>query len=821
MPLAALQQLRDWMATRRWTPFAFQEATWAAFLRGESGLISVPTGAGKTTAATFGPLAEIVAGGQRGLQLVYLSPLRAVSRDIERALKEPLEGLGVAHRVRVESRTGDTSTWRKKKQREQLPEVLVTTPESLTVLLSYPDTPAHFTQLRAVVVDEWHELMSSRRGTQTELALARLRHFAPQARSWAVSATIANMDEAAQTAVGTGRDFTLITDPALERQVHVECILPRDIDSFPWHGHLGLKMLPDVLDRLDLKQSTLLFTNIRARAERWYRAIHDAKPRWRHRLALHHGSLDQTERARVEAGLRSGDVRIVVCTSSLDLGVDFGPVERVFQIGSPKGVSRLIQRAGRAAHRPGMPCTVICVPTHALELVEIAAARDAVQRREVEPRKPLLKPLDVLTQHLVTCGLGGGFEPAGLFDEVRAATSYADLTREEFEHALALMRDGGNVLQSYDEYRRLHPENGPASRHTVPDERIGRLHRLNIGTIMADSTIRVRHVNGRDMGSIEEGFIAMMKAGDTFLFAGQMLEFVSIRDMVARVRNARAPSGVTPAWSGGRMPISTCLSHAVRRTLQQVADGSASADELLAAAPVLDAQRRLSHIPAADELLVELGETSDGHHMWLYPFEGRLVHEGLAALLALRLSRTQSATFGMSYTDSGIEMVTPVPVPWRDALADPRLFEAEHLVADIVETLNLAELARRQFREIARVSGLVFQSHPGTRHTMGQLQASSGLIYDVFRKFDPGNLLLAQARREVLDAHLEQERLLATLARLRAATQVIKVVSRPTPLGFPLLVDRLGAQLTTESLRERIERMKAEWAIQFEAEDVG
>ncbi|HEU4537758.1 MAG TPA: DEAD/DEAH box helicase, partial [Polyangiaceae bacterium] len=408
-PGASLERLRGWFLSKGWAPFAFQEEAWAAFRAGKSGLVHVPTGAGKTYAAYFGPLAETLDAGQRGLQIVYITPLRAVSRDIELALRAPVEALGYG--LEVESRTGDTSSSARQRQKRRPPEVLITTPESLSLLLCQADAAAYFAGLRAVLVDEWHELLSTKRGTQVELALARLRRFAPGLRTWAMSATLANLREAARAAVGAGAEPALVTAP-LARPVQVETLLPSEVDAFPWAGHLGLTMLEPVLEVIAKKGTTLLFTNTRSQAERWYQAIVEARPRWQDKIALHHGSLDRAERERVEGGLKAGTLRAVVATSSLDLGVDFAPVERVVQIGSPKGVGRMLQRAGRAAHRPGAPSELWLVPTHALELVEIAAARRALAAAAVEARAPLDRPFDVLAQHLVTCARGGGFRPA-------------------------------------------------------------------------------------------------------------------------------------------------------------------------------------------------------------------------------------------------------------------------------------------------------------------------------------------------------------------------------------------------------------------------
>ncbi len=799
-----LDRLRSWFQARGWKPYAFQEDAWAAYARGESGLIHVPTGAGKTYAAFMGPLADVAEGGRKGLQILYVTPLRAVSRDIELALNAPLSVLD--EDIQVESRTGDTSSSVRQRQRERLPEVLITTPESLSLLLAGERACELFSGLRSIIVDEWHELLSTKRGTQMELALARLRRFAPTVRTWALSATLANLEVAARAVVGTHATPTLLSAD-VERPIEVSTLLPDSVDSFPWSGHLGFAMLEKVAAWLDPARSTLLFTNTRSQAERWFEGLRFARPEWEKVLALHHGSIDREERERVEAGLKDGSVRIVVCTSSLDLGVDFGPVERVVQVGSPKGIGRSLQRAGRSGHRPGETCHLLFVPTHALELVEMAAAREALQRGEVEARLPLHKPLDVLAQHLVTCAMGGGFTREELRAEVREATSYKGLTDEEFEWTLALVREGGPTLRAYPEFRRVVEHEG---RFVVTDARIARMHKLNIGTITSDATVQLRYWSGGRIGSIEESYISRMRPGDTFLFAGKRLEFCRFKDMTAYVKPAKAKTTQTPRWMGSRLAISGSLAAAMRRTLHAARQGDVSAAELAAAWPVLDAQSRLSRIPAEGTCLAELCETREGHHLFLYPFEGRLVHEGLAALLALRFTRLRKATFSLSVNDYGIEFLTSDFFPFEEVLR-PALFTREHLVEDILESANLTELARRQFRDVARVAGLILPGLPGARKSTRQVQASASLLYDVFLKYDPDNLLLVQARREVLEQHFEQNRLAATLERLERSPLELLHVRRPTPLAFPLVVERISASLSNESLLERVQRLKERW----------
>jgi len=803
-PRVEEQALLDWFTSRGWEPFGFQLEAWEAYARGESGLLHVPTGAGKTYAAYLGPLADVAHRREKGLQILYITPLRAVSRDVELALNAPLLALDAD--ITVESRTGDTSSSVRRRQRERLPEVLITTPESLSLLLCHERAHELFASLRSVILDEWHELLGSKRGTQVELALARLRRFAPGLRTWALSATLANLDEAARAAVGPHVSPTLLRAD-IERPVQIETLLPDSVDAFPWSGHLGFSMLRKVSEWLDPDRSTLLFTNTRSQAERWYEGLRFLRPEWDHLLALHHGSIDREAREGVERGLKEGSVRLVVCTSSLDLGVDFGPVERVVQVGSPKGIARTLQRAGRSAHRPGATAQLLFVPTHALELVEMAAAREALSQGEVEPRTPLPQPLDVLAQHLVTCAVGGGFTREAMLAEVREAYSYRGLTETDFDRTLALVTEGGATLRAYPEFRRVVLHEG---RYTVADTRVARLHKLNVGTISSDASVELRYWKGTRLGRVEEGYISRLRPGDTFLFAGKRLEFCRMKDLTAYVRPAKARASATPRWHGGRLPLSGSLAAAMRRTFHAARQGRSHAVELVAARPVLEAQARLSQLPSQEACLAELCHTREGYHLYLYPFEGRLVHEGLAALLALRLTRLQKATFSLSVNDYGMELLTPSPFPFEEVLT-PGLFTRERLLEDILESVNLGELARRQFRDVARVAGLVLPALPGARKSTRQVQASSSLLYDVFARYEPEHLLLAQARREVLEQHFQQLRLVSTLERLERSPLECVHVPRPTPLGFPLLVERISASLSSESLLERVERLKEKW----------
>jgi ATP-dependent helicase Lhr and Lhr-like helicase len=816
MATDARARVDAWFASRGWEPFAFQREVWEAYARGESGLIHAATGTGKTYAAWMGPVIEALTEAPTArtarrradampLRVLWITQLRALAADTEQALALPIEALGLPWTV--ESRTGDTSQARRARQRERLPTALVTTPESLSLLLCRKDHAEIFRELRGVVVDEWHELLSTKRGAQVELCLARLRALCPGLRTWGVSATLGNLDTAAETllgfdAAGHPRAPRLVRG-VVPKQVVVEALVPETMDRFPWAGHLNTKLLPDVMRRLEASASAIVFTNTRSQCEIWFQSIIAANPAWFEFTAIHHGSLSRAQREDVEDGLRTGRYRIVVATSSLDLGVDFAPVDLVMQVGSPKGVARLLQRAGRSGHNPGRVSRIVCVPTHAFELVEVAAARAAIEAGSIESRDPIDRPLDLLAQHLVTLALGGGFTREQVLAELRTTRAYHLLTDAELDWVIAFVTHGGETLRRYPEYAKVECVDGV---YLVTDRKVALRHVLNIGTIVSDAAVAVRYLKGRRLGTVEESFASRLSPGDKFIFAGQPLEFVRLRELTAWVRKAKGMSGAIPRWMGARMPLSTELAAAVRDTLEQARIGVYATPELQAVKPVLVTQAERSAIPRPDELLIERTETRDGHHLFVYPFEGRLVHEGLAALCAYRIAQLAPFSFSFSCNDYGFELLSPEPAPLEEAL-ESGLFATTHLLHDITNSLNAAELARRQFREIARVAGLIFSGYPGQSKSVRQLQASSSLLYDVFANHDPGNLLVAQAQREVLERQLEASRLGRVLDRLsRSAVRVIDV-ERPTPLAFPLMVDMTRAKLSTEKLADRVRRM--------------
>lgn len=874
-PVAALavkRLLLDWFAGRGWKPFAFQRAVWMAVKNGESGLLHATTGAGKTYAVwlaalqAFAPLRSTKPGSVAPLTVLWLTPMRALAADTVRALQAPLDALETARPGAVPwtvgARTGDTASSERSAQSRRLPSVLVTTPESLSVLLSRADAKEVLGSVRMVVVDEWHELLGNKRGVQVQLALARLKSWAPalatpctalppegvgapagrQGRSrgpgltgklsaqgvtanglviWGMSATLGNLEEAMATLLG--HPGGTLVQGQVPKKLIIDSLLPASSERFPWGGHLGLTMLPQVIDEIAASNTTLVFTNTRSQSEIWYQALLAARPEWAGLIALHHGSLDRGVREWVELGLKTGELRAVVCTSSLDLGVDFLPVERVLQIGSPKGVARLLQRAGRSGHAPGRPSRLTLVPTHSIEMVEGAAARAAIAAGHIEARASPEQPLDVLVQHLVTVALGGGFVPEALYAEVRGTAAYARLSRETWDWCLSFVRQGGPSLAAYPDYRRAVPDEEGVWR--VPDARLARRHRMNIGTIVSDASIMVQYLGGARIGSVEESFAARLKPGDCFLFGGRLLEMVRIREMTAWVRRATGKRHAVPRWNGGRMPLSTTLADAVVQQLALAGEGRYDTPELQRVRPLLEIQQQWSALPTLQTLLAEVLKTREGWHLFLYPFAGRHVHLGLASLLAWRVAQHAPRTFSIAVNDYGFELLCAQEVDWPallpqvlqvghdarslDAMAHGDVNEGRRaaLLHEVLQSLNASELAQRRFREIARVSGLIFQGYPGEKRSNKQLQASSSLFWEVFRKYDPSNKLLLQAEQELLAQELEVGRLRDSLTRMNTQQLVVRHLPRPTPFSFPLMVERFREQLSNESVADRIARI--------------
>ncbi len=808
-----------WLQQQKKSAFPFQEQAWQEINAGNSGLVNAPTGCGKTFSVFLGAVihyinehpADYTSRRHNGLQLLWITPLRALAKDIGRAMEDVVKELNMPWQIGI--RNGDTSTSDRKKQKLRMPEVLIITPESLHLLLAQKGHAELFRSLQTIAVDEWHELLGSKRGVQTELALCRITHLKkkmnlPTCSIWGISATIGNLEEAKEVLLASLRQTGSIISTDIKKEITVTAVLPDEIEKYPWAGHLGIKLVQKVVDIINRHQTTLIFINTRGMSETWYQALLKEAPDLAGAIALHHGSIEQELRQWVEDALHSGTLKAVVCTASLDLGVDFRPVDTVVQVGSPKGVARFLQRAGRSGHQPDAVSHIYFLPTHSLELIEAAALKTALRENLVESREPMLLCFDVLVQYLCTLAVGDGFQADTLYEEVKTTYCFSSITPEEWQVVLQFIVNGGDALGQYDDFKKTIVTE--AGLHQVTSRRIAMRHRMHIGTIVSDAMLKVKYMAGGYIGVIEEYFISRLQPGDVFTLAGRNLEFVMIKDMTVLAKKTSATKGAVPSWNGGRMPLTANLGRVLRQKLDEVSNlPFAQQDmELQALHPLFSLQKQLSRLPAKNELLIEHIETKDGFHLYVYPFEGRLVHEAMAALLAYRISRVQPITFSFVMNDYGFELLSDQPIPIDDSNVY-ELFSPDNLLADIQRSVNSSEMARRKFRDIAVIGGLIFHGFPGgTQKKDRHLQASASLLFNVFSEYDPNNLLMRQAYNEVMEKQMEEARLRNMLHRIQQGRIIITWPQQLTPFCFPLKVDGLNREnMTSEKLEDRVARM--------------
>ncbi len=802
----ALSLIQDWFTKKNWQIRPFQAECATAYLSGKSGLLNAPTGSGKTYSLWLACLAEYLLAKPPksskkevdGLQVLWITPLRALSKDLQRAMQTASDEMGVGWQVGL--RTGDTASAERQKQKKKMPQCLITTPESLHILLTTKGYADLFAGIKAVIIDEWHELISTKRGVQMELAISRLVAIQPQVKIWGISATIGNLEEAMHVLTSPKQTNLLaLIKSQMEKKIDIQSILPDQIERFPWAGHLGTHLIYKVLPIINQSKSTLLFTNTRVQTELWYQQLLAYSPELAGQIAMHHGSLDSEIRTWVENALHEGSLKVVVCTSSLDLGVDFTPVDTVIQVGSPKGVARFLQRAGRSGHQPDAVSRIYFLPTHALELLESAALQKAIKRNLIEKREPIVQAFDVLVQYLLTLAVSDGFDAEQLYNEVIKTNCYKDLTSAEWAWALEFITTGGNSLLQYDEYRKAEIE---GNFYQVKKKKVALRHRMSIGTIVSDPMIKVKYFNAGYIGTVEESFISKLNEGDIFWFAGRSLEFVMMKEMQALVRKTSKKARILPRWSGGRLSLSNELSEIIREILENDTESI----EIQTIEPILALQRKWSIIPQKNELLIEVLETTDGHHLFVYPFEGRGVHEVLASLIAFRISQIKPITFSFSMNDYGFELLSDQEIPIEKAL-ETDLFSTENLAEEVIQSLNYTEMAKRRFRDIAAISGLIFQGYPSKYISKKHLQSSTSLLFDVFQKYDAESQLTKQAYAETLNRLLDLKRLESALEKINNQTIVIKKTVQPTPFAFPILVDRMREQLSSETIEDRIRKM--------------
>lgn len=818
--------IHHWLAQKGHHPFLFQEQSWQHIINGESGLVNAPTGCGKTFSVFLGAVIHFInehpekyqSKKNNGLQLIWVTPLRALAKDIGRAMEAVIEELGMQWKVGI--RNGDTTMAERQKQKRQVPEVLIITPESLHLLLASKGYADVLKTLRIIAIDEWHELLGSKRGVQVELAISRilglrrLQDGALPLSIWGISATIGNLEQARDVLLAplglnkrkNDKDGVIVK-AKLNKKIIIESIIPEEIEKFPWAGHLGLKLAHRVLPIIEKYKTTLIFINTRGMSERWYQTLLDLSPDLAGAIALHHGSIEQDLRLWVEENLHTGRLKAVVCTASLDLGVDFRPVDAVIQVGSPKGVARFLQRAGRSGHQPDASSRIFFLPTHSLELVEAAALKTAIREEVIESREPMLLCFDVLLQYLCTLAVSDGFDPAIIFEEISHTYCFSAITEEEWQQVLLFLTAGGKALREYDEYKKV--EIGEDGIYRIKNRRIAMRHRLHIGTIVSESMLKVKFMSGGYIGVIEEYFISRLDPGDVFTLAGRNLELVMIKDMSVLVKKSNSKKSIVPSWMGGRMSLTANLGHVLRQTFN-----SALLDEketeIKALHALFELQKELSHIPKDDELLIEQVESKDGFHLLVYPFEGRQVHEAMSAIVAHRISRITPISFSIAMNDYGFELLSNQPIPVDDTNAR-ELFTTDNLLPDIQQSLNSTEMARRKFRDIAVIGGLIFQGMPGEQIKSRHLQSSAGLLFRVFSEYEPNNILLRQAYREVLEQQMEEARLREAFDRISGNNIVIRFPQQLTPLSFPIIADGLSRNnLSSERLEDRIKRMQLE-----------
>ncbi len=802
----------DWFHSRKWKAFPFQTKTWEAFLQGKHGLLNAPTGSGKTYALWVPIVLQYIKENPdyktkhvKGLKAIWITPLRALSVEIQQSAQKFADDLGTGLTVGI--RTGDTPQSERAKQKKQMPDLLITTPESLMLLLASKGYDKTFKTLTAVVVDEWHELLGSKRGVQMELALSRLKTVSPKLRIWGISATIGNLEEAQNVLLGMDSEFrknSVLIRAKLDKQIIVKSIIPEKMETFPWRGHIGLHVLDQIIPIINESKTTLIFTNTRSQCEIWFQKILEKYPEFAGEIAMHHGSINKETRLWVEQAIRNESLKAVVCTSSLDLGVDFAPVETIIQIGGPKGIAKFLQRAGRSNHRPGEPSVIYFLPTHAMELIEASALKKAVKGDVMEDRIPYLLSFDVLIQYLVTLAVSDGFLPKEIFPEIQNTFCFQGITEDQWRWCLNFITLGSQSLQAYDEYKRVIVDD--EGKFKVESRQTAMMHRLSIGTIVSDAMVQVKYVTGGFIGTIEEFFIGKMKPGDVFVFAGRTLELVRVRNMQAQVRRSTKRTRNVVSFMGGRMALSSQMSEILRNELQSEAEHKRNTPELKALSDIFDRQELESIVPGNNEFLIETFKTREGYHNVFYPFEGRFVHMAMGGLLAYRISLLLPITFSLAYNDYGFELLSDQPLDIQQVL-DNNFFTTDYLFEDLQKSLNSTELARRKFRDIAVISGMVFTGYPSKQIKTKHLQSNSQLLFDVFRDYESDNLLYQQAFRETFEHEMEEGRLRMALERIATQEIVWKQCQKATPFSFPIITDRLREKLSSEKLADRIKRM--------------
>jgi ATP-dependent Lhr-like helicase len=806
----------DYFQQQGWTAFPFQKNTWDAFLAGKHGLLNAPTGSGKTYALWVAIVLHYIKQNpdykkapKKGLKAIWITPLRSLSQEIAQSSQRFVDGIDLPFTIGI--RSGDTSTKERTAQMKSMPDLLITTPESLHLLLASKDHEKIFKDCSAIVIDEWHELLGTKRGVQMELGISRLLGLSKTLRVWGISATIGNLEQARQVLLGVDEERfreSVLIKANLKKDIEVKSIIPESMDKFPWRGHLGLHLLKEVVAIINSSRSTLIFTNTRAQCELWFQSLMANYPEFAGEVAMHHGSINKETRVWVENAIRNESLKACVCTSSLDLGVDFAPVETIIQVGGPKGVARFLQRAGRSGHRPGETSVIHFLPTHALELIEASALQKAVSTQAVEDRLPYILCFDVLIQYLCTLAVSGGFYPDEIFPEVKNTFCFSSITDDEWQWCLKFIVYGSSSLQTYDEYKKV--KIADDGRYYIDDRGVAMRHRLQMGTIVGATNVTVKYQTGGYIGTVEEYFISKMDRGDVFVFAGRTLEFLRLKGMVAQVRNSTKKTNTVSNWQGSRLPLSAQLGELLREEMENFQTGKKRTPEVRALKEIIQRQQLESIVPMSNQFLIETFKTREGYHAVFYPFEGRFVHEAMAGIIAYRVSLLKPITFSLAFNDYGFEILSDQQFDMQEIL-DNDLLTPDMLTQDLQSSMNATEMARRKFRDIAVISGLVFTGYPNKIVKTKHLQNSSQLLFEVFRDNEPENLLFRQAYTETFEQAIEEYRLRDALVRIQNQEIIWKACEKPTPFSFPIITDRLREKLSSEKLADRIKRMQLQW----------
>jgi ATP-dependent Lhr-like helicase len=816
-PAASLpERFQAWFAARGWSPRAHQLALLEKTREDRSALLIAPTGAGKTLAGFMPTLVELsgedsasgvkqlISSGRNvqrsgGLHTLYISPLKALAVDIARNLERPVAEMGLP--IKIETRTGDTPVSRRQRQRRYPPDILLTTPEQLALLLSSDDAPFLFSSLKRIVLDELHALVTSKRGDLLSLGLARLWRLAPEMRAIGLSATVAEPESLARFLVPQPKDKAEAADIVIAGGAAPPLVEMLDTrERLPWAGHSARHALPEIYQLIKANKTTLVFVNTRSQAEMLFQNL------WRMNddnlaIALHHGSLDVAQRRKVEDAMSAGKLRGVVCTSSLDLGVDWGDVDLVVNIGAPKGSSRLMQRIGRANHRLDEASRAVLVPANRFEVLECRVAIDAIAENAQDTPPLRTGALDVLAQHVLGCACGEPFLSDELYDEVRTAAPYANLTRQDFDDVVDFVATGGYALKTYERFARIKQDK--QGRWRVANPKVRQSYRMNVGTIVEDDMLKVRLVRsrgggagstgviargGRLLGEIEEAFIEGLSPADTFVFSGEVVRYETLVEDQVYVSRAHDKDPKVPSYMGGKFPLSTYLAERVRRLLDDGRAWHALPEQVR---DWLSLQKDVSQVPAVRELLVESFPRANKHYLVCYPFEGRLAHQTLGMLLTRRLERARARPLGFVANEYAIAVwaLGDISFMIRDGRIDLNaLFDPDMLGDDLEAWLAESALMKRTFRNCAIISGLIARRHTGEEKSRRQVLFSTDLVYDVLRKHQADHVLLRAARADAATGLLDLRRLSDMLTRIQGRI-THRELDHVSPLAVPVMLE--------------------------------